>query len=85
MYRFGRRRYLTKWAAFAAQAKAWMLRDHKGEILTDEDFFDFEPCECLFCRDQYKGGKLHHRLTRYLMRCDRRTPTPSAETQGETV
>lgn len=66
VYRFGGRRYFTKHAAFKAKAREWMQRDH-NETLTG----DFE-CECLYCRDRYTGsygmGRIHRRLTRYLMR-----------------
>jgi hypothetical protein len=66
VYHYDGRRYLTKHAAFAKKAKHWMQRDHNDYQMLDDDWFD---CRCLWCRDKYeRGGKLHKRLTRYLMR-----------------
>jgi hypothetical protein len=68
VYHYDGRRYLTKHAAFAKKAKHWMQRDHNACQGPDEDEW-FDDCRCLWCRDQYeRAGKLHKRLTRYLMR-----------------
>jgi hypothetical protein len=68
VFRYGGRRYLTKRSAFAAKAREWMERDH--ENVPHEDFMETgEYCRCHFCDDRANNcGKLHKRLTRYLMR-----------------
>ena len=83
VYRFGGRRYFTKRSAFAAKAKAWMMRNHERFGQDDLDIGAY--CVCHFCDDyRNNGGKLHKRLTRYLMRCDRRKEhTPTPEGQGD--
>ncbi len=65
VWRFGRRRYLSKRAACAAQAKKWMQRDHIKRFADDPHWV----CDCMWCEDRTSGGsRIHKRLTRYLMR-----------------
>lgn len=77
VYHYGRRRYLTKRAAFAAKALD-ILRG--GEHGVDVPREPTDPaCECLACLDERNASGHHAALTRALMRGE---PLPAFVTEG---